>query len=84
MTKQTAFTRWLDTLVEEKGYDPETLFEVEGESGTNWMPLEVVLDAIKATSPREQKAIQTVLVRLDFLNQDCLGYFKHLAQALAI
>lgn len=84
MTKQTAFTRWLDTLVEEKGYDLEEIFEVEGESGTNWMPLEVVLDAIKATSPREQKAIQTVLVRLDFMNRNCLDYFKHLAQALAI
>jgi len=84
MTKKTAFTQWLDTLVEEKGYDPEALFEVEGASGTNWMPLAVVLDAIKQTSPQEQKAIQTVLVRLDFMNRDCLGYFKHLAQALAI
>ena len=82
--RKTAFTRWLDTLVEEKGYDPETLFEVEGESGTNWMPLAVVVDAIKATSPQEQKAIQSMLVRLDFLNRDCLDYFRHLAQALAI
>lgn len=84
MTKQTAFTTWLDDFVKEKKFDLEALFEVEGESGLNLIPLAVVVDALKATSPREQKAIQRVIVRLDFLNQDCLGYFGHLAQALAI
>lgn len=78
------FERWLDTFIDEKEINTEELFEVEGESGTNLIPLACVLDAIKSTSKVEQQAIKIMLVKLDFINADCLGYFKHLAQALAI
>ena len=44
------FSKWLDTLIEEKEFDLET----------------------------------TLLVKIDFVNGDCLDYFRHLAQALAI
>jgi hypothetical protein len=78
------FAQWLDTLVEEKGIDPEMLIEVEGPSGTNIMPLEVVLDAMKATTPGEQAAIKNMIVRIDFANGDVVDYLKHLAQAIAL
>jgi hypothetical protein len=78
------FAKWLDTLVEEKGIDPEMLIEVEGPSGANIMPLEVVLDAMKATTPSEQAAIKTMIVRIDFANGDVVDYLKHLAQAIAL
>jgi hypothetical protein len=78
------FGVWLDTFVEEKGFDTERLFEVEGPSGLNIIPLGVVLAAIKTTSSREQEAIQKTLVQIDFLNGDCNHFFAHLAKALAI
>ena len=77
------FSKWLDTFVEEKGLDTDEILEVEGASGMNWIPLEVLLDAIKTTSRQEQIAIKAVIVKLDFINADCLDYFKHLAKAIA-
>lgn len=77
------FTTWLDTLIEEKGYDPEHRFEVEGPSGPNSIPLGCIVDAIKQAPKSEQAAIKANLVRLDFRNANLLGYFGHLAKALA-
>ena len=79
------FAKWLDTLIDEKGYDIEEDFEVEGsEWGTNYIPLSVVLEAIKQTSQTEQEAIKKNLVTIDFVNGSCLDYFRYLAQALAM
>lgn len=78
------FNKWLDPFISEKGYDLETLFEVEGASGTNYIPLGCVIEAVKATSKQEQNAIKTMIVKLDFINADCLKYFRHLAQAIAM
>ena len=75
--------KWLETLIEEKGLDQEQIMEVEGPSGTNFMPLSMVVDAICATTDDEQKAIKKNLVKLDFYNRNIMDYFKHLAQALA-
>jgi hypothetical protein len=79
------FERWLDTFIDEKGFDLNHTFEVEGPIwGTNLIPLETVIVAMKCTGWGEQQDIKAMLVKLDFINADCLGYFKHLAQALAI
>ena len=78
------FNKWIDTLISEKNIDPETLIEVEGASGTNIMPLQVVIDAIKSTTRNEQAAIKMTLVKIDFCNGDIMHYFTHLAGALAI
>ena len=78
------FTKWLDTLVEEKGISISTVLEVEGASGTNYIPLEILLDAIKNISKHEQAGIKNMLVKIDFVNGNIVDYFKHLAQALAI
>jgi hypothetical protein len=78
------FNTWLDTLIDEKGYDTEHRFSVEGPSGENSIPLGCVLDAIKQAPKHEQAAIKANLVRLDFRNADLLRYFGHLAQALAL
>lgn len=82
--KKSAFDRWLDTLIEEKGYDLEAILEIPGKSGTNFMPLSVVANAIKSAPKHEQNAIKTMIVKIDFVNASVLDYFKHLAQALAI
>ena len=78
------FSKWLDTLVEEKGYDTEGIIEVEGASGTNWIPLGCLLDAIKSASQQEKDGIKRMIVRIDFVNGNLMDYFKHLAQAIAI
>ncbi len=78
------FSKWLDTLIEEKGCDLEHRFYVEGESGENSIPLEIVVDAIKSTCPEEQAGIKNTLVKIDFHNGDVMHFFNHLAGALAI
>jgi len=78
------FNTWIDTLVEEKGLDTGMILEAEGNSGTNYIPLECVLDAIKQAPRNEQQAIKHTLVKIDFYNGDICHFFKHLAGALAI
>jgi hypothetical protein len=78
------FEKWLDTLVEEKDLDLEHVFEIDGPSGHNYIPLGCVIDEIKATTREEQKQIKHVLVKIDFVNGDVMRFFSHLAQALAI
>ena len=79
------FTKWIDTLIEEKNLDTEfTVFEVEGESGMNFIPLGCVIEAIKNTCQSEQIAIKRTLVYIDFKNGNIVDYFKHLAQAIAL
>ena len=83
--KQSAFCNWLDTFVEEKGLDLEFQFEVEGKDwGMNYIPLEIVLGAIKNTTVQEQAQINDMIVRIDFANGDVMDYFKHLAKAIAV
>lgn len=80
----TSFNTWLDTFVEEKGLDPEHVFEKEGpEWGTNWIPLGVVLEYIGIASAAEQEKIKATLVMIDFKNGDVMHYFDYLAGALA-
>ena len=78
------FANWLDTFVSEKGLDLNHWFEVEGDSGVNFIPLGCLLDAIKAASAGEQARIKTAIVRLDFVNAPVLPFFNHLAGAIAL
>ncbi|GHT70881.1 hypothetical protein FACS1894110_23090 [Spirochaetia bacterium] len=80
----TVFETWLDTLIEEKGIDLESRFEIEGASGTNSFDYAVIIETIKHTGKQEQAAIKNMLVMIDFRNGDICHYFRHLAQALAI
>lgn len=79
----TTFAKWLDTLLEEKNIDIDQIIMVEGPSGENIMPLQIVTDAIKSAPANEQAAIKGMIVRIDFANGDVVHYFKHLAQAIA-
>ena len=78
------FSKWLDTFIEEKELDTEATFEVNGPSGTNFIPLGCVVEAIKQAPAQEQKRIKAAIVRIDFFNGDVRDYFKHLAGAIAI
>jgi len=82
------FDKWLDTLLEEKGIDPESTIAFDGpsaKSGTyNFMMLDVVVEALKNTSPAEQAAVKNMLVKIDFVNGDVVDYLRHLAGALVL
>lgn len=80
----TEFNNWLDTLVEEKGLDTDRMWEIEGPSGPNFIPLGVVIENCKITCDNEQRQIKNILVKIDFLNGDVMHFFSHLARALAI
>ena len=75
--------KYLETLITEKGRDLEDILEVEGPSGTNYMPLAVLVEAIDHAPTREQQAIRKQLVYIDFHNGDVFDYFRHIAQAIA-
>lgn len=77
------FDNWLNTFIEEKGIDLEETFEVEGPSGTNFMSLEIVVEAIKSAPSQEQKKIKDMMVMIDFKNAKIEPYLKHLAQEIA-
>lgn len=78
------FNTWLDTFISEKGINPEQYIEVEGPGGTNHMPVQIVLDAMKSTTDAEKRKIKHTIVAIDFRNGDVLHFIKHLAQAIAI
>ena len=80
----SAFQRWLDTFLDEKGLDLDATIAVEGPSGTNWLRYADVVHAMKVTSAAEQKSLKTLLVKADFVNHDIRKVLKHLAQAIAI
>lgn len=80
----SGFNSWLDTFVEEKGLDVEHRFDVEGpEWGWNSIPLSVVIDTAKNTTPAEQAEIKKQLVAIDFKNGDAMHFFEFLAKQLA-
>jgi hypothetical protein len=80
----SSFKKWLDVFVEEKGIDLEEVFSIPGPSGENLIPVGVVIEHMKIAPAREQAAIKDMIVRIDFINGDVVGYFRHLARAIAI
>ena len=82
--KKEDFREWLDTFLDEKDIDLETIIEIPGESGVNLIPVKCVLDTIKSTSKKEQEEIKKILVKIDFNDGDVLHFMKYLAQAIAI
>lgn len=76
------FTKWLDTLIEEKDIDIESTFEIDTPDNWHLMPYGCVIEAIKSAPAHEQSSIKTMLVKIDFGGGDIKHYLRHLAQAL--
>lgn len=82
-TKHTK--NYLTALISEKdGISMETPIEVEGQSGTNFMTVQTVVEHILIAPHKEQEAIRRTLVKIDFHNGDVLDFFNYLAKAIAI
>ena len=74
---------YLNALISEKGLNLETIIEVQGDSGTNFIPLGVVAEHILIANNTEQSQIRNTLVKIDFHNGDVMHFFTHLAKAIA-
>ena len=74
---------WIKTLIEEKGLNINTTFDIEGTNGLNIIPLGVVVEHILISPANQQKQIKNTLVKIDFHNGDIMHFFKYLAQAIA-
>lgn len=68
----------------EKELDTDYVFEVEGESSLNFIPLAVVIEHIKLATGRERAQVKNALVKIDFANGDPMHFFGYLAKAIAI
>lgn len=83
-SRNPSFARWLDTFLEEKEIDLEEVLEVKGKQwGTNYIPVGVLVQAMKRAPKHEQEAIKTMLVKIDFRNAPVRPYLAHLGQAIA-
>jgi hypothetical protein len=78
------FKNWLLTFIDEKQIDLEHTLTVEGKSGTNFIPVDCLVQAMIQAPANEQKGIKDMIVRIDFCNGNVLDYFRHLARAIAI
>lgn len=80
---ESAFNKWLDTFIDEKGIDLEQVIEIKTETNVHYFEIGNIIANIKATTPEEQAGIKDMIVKIDFYNGDVVDYFRHLAQALA-
>jgi hypothetical protein len=72
--------KYLETLIEEKGFDLDTELEVEGHIG---LTCEMLIDFICTPDMAAyHKSIRDTLVKIDFHNGDVFHYLKHLAAGM--
>lgn len=81
--RPSAFAKWLDTLLDEKGIRPDEVLDAQGPSGTNWIPVQCLVEMIKVAPAHEQAGIKTMLVKIDFVNGNVRHYLAHLCKAIA-
>jgi len=75
---------WIDKFISEKKLDTDYVFEVEGASGPNLIPLAIVIEHVKIATRQEQAQVKNMLVKIDFANRDPMHFFKYLAELIAI
>lgn len=76
--------KYLENLINEKDIDINSTFEIEGQTGINFITLEVVIEHILISTKQDQKAIKEMLIKIDFVDGDILDFFKSLAKAIAL
>jgi len=75
---------YLNTLLNEKGLDLETTIEVEGQEwGTNFIPLQAVVDFLSECDDSTQEKAKSNLIKIDFHNGDIMHFFTYIAKFIA-
>ena len=76
--------KYFRTLLNEKGISLETVLEIEGkEWGTNFIPVEVVLEFMEGRDLATQKKMRDNLTKIDFMNGDVMHFFNYVAEFIA-
>jgi hypothetical protein len=79
-----AFSRWLNTFLQEKKIDLDSPIDVTDREGTpHWMTVGVIVEALHNANDREQAAVKNTLVKIDFLNGNVYPFFAYLAVCMA-
>lgn len=81
--RPNAFMKWLKTFLDEKGVKMDEVLEAQGESGTNWIPVQCLVDMMAQAPAHEQAGIKTMIVKIDFVNGDVRRYLRHMCGAIA-
>jgi hypothetical protein len=76
---------YINTLIEEKSnISLDTVIEVEGpEWGTNFIPLECVVEYIMSSGKANQDKVVMTLRKIDYAAGDVMHFFKHVATFMA-
>jgi hypothetical protein len=82
MTKiyQHHFHKWIDTFLEEKGFDPEYIIEQEGKYNLHFIKAGHIIGFIKGLDDNLKEQIKTKFVQIDFANGDYMHFIKYLAK----
>jgi hypothetical protein len=76
--------KYFRTLLNEKGISLDTVLEVEGaEWGTNFIPVEVVVEFMETRDMETQKKMRNNLTKIDFMNGDVMHFITYVAKFLA-
>lgn len=74
------FDKWLDTFIDEKELDTDTLFEIEADDGLHMVDFDLLITWIKTElSSSDQNKVKDQLVRIDFANGDVMDFFEYIA-----
>lgn len=79
--KGSAYEKWLRTFIDEKGFDLDTIFEIEYKENLHMISLNEVVELIISSSEEDKKNIKKNIITLDFYNDNLLTFFRCLAMA---
>ena len=79
------FNKWLDTFIEEKGFDLEYQFEIQTEKNLHLVDLGYVIETIKTFPVEMKQQVKNTIVRLDFANnnKEIMNYFRGFAVCIS-
>lgn len=76
--------QYLSNLISEKAnISMDTVIEVAGESGMNFIPLECIVEFILNLDKVNQRKCVSNLTAIDFKNGDVMHFFKYIGKYLA-
>ncbi|MFP5109618.1 hypothetical protein ACSU6B_23110 [Neobacillus sp. C211] len=73
------FKKWIETFVEEKGFQNEA-FTFELQEQFHMVEMDFLVEFLKELDSVNQKKIKDMLVKIDFMNGNCLDFLKHCAK----
>ena len=77
-------SNYLNNLISEKSnIHMDTICEVAGASGMNFIPLSIVVDFIENLDSKNQAKAVSNLTAIDFHNGDVMHFFNYIAKFIA-